>query len=91
MSVKLFVGNLPYQATDEELKQLFADYGDIEDAVVIRDRQTNRSKGFGFITLADDAAGQKAIEALNGSDYGGRNIVVNVARPPQNRSFNSAQ
>lgn len=78
---KLYVGNLPYEYGETELEELFADYGDIESSVVITDKRTGRSKGFGFVELADDELADKAIEDLNGSDAGGRNIVVNVARP----------
>lgn len=78
---KLYVGNLPYEYGENELEELFADYGDVESSVVITDKRTGRSKGFGFVEISDDAKADKAIEELNGSDVNGRNIVVNVARP----------
>jgi len=78
---KIYVGNLPYSATNDTLKAFFAAAGDIVDAVVIMDRATNRSKGFGFVEFADEKAAQKAIELFDGKDFDGRNIVVNIARP----------
>jgi len=80
---KLYVGNLPYEFSESELEEIFADYGDIESSVIITDKRTGRSKGFGFVEIADDAKAEKAIEDLNGSDVGGRNIVVNAARPKE--------
>jgi len=85
MAVKLYVGNLPYSTTDADLQQLFAEYGTVESASVINDRETGRSKGFGFVEVADDAQAKVAIEALNGKDFSGRNIVVNEARPREER------
>lgn len=78
---KLYVGNLPYEYTDEDLETMFEDYGTVVSATIISDRQTNRSKGFGFVELEDDEMAEKAIEELNGTDAGGRNVVVNEARP----------
>lgn len=85
MDNKLYVGNLPFSATGDSLKALFATYGEIEEAIVISDRFSGRSKGFGFITFKDEASAQKAIEELNGKDVEGRKIVVNVARPRPER------
>lgn len=85
MDNKLYVGNLPFSATGDSLKALFATYGEIEEAIVISDRFSGRSKGFGFITFKDEASAQKAIEELNGKDIEGRKIVVNVARPRPER------
>ena len=82
---KLYVGNLPYSATDESLKQLFTEFGEITDAKVITDKFSGRSKGFGFVTMQDEATAQKAIEGMNGKDIEGRPIVVNVARPMRER------
>ncbi len=79
--MKLYLGNLPYTITEDELKALFADYGDVEEVVIISDKFSGRSKGFGFITLTDDALAAKAIEEVNGKEVGGRNIVVNEAKP----------
>jgi cold-inducible RNA-binding protein len=85
MATKLFVGSLPYTTTDDDLKDLFKSYGDVTSAKVIFDRDTNRSKGFGFVEFEDDAAAKKAVDELNNSDLGGRTIVVNEARPQEAR------
>jgi len=82
---KLYVGNLPYSANDESLKQMFTACGEVTEAVVINDKFSGRSKGFGFVTMADDAMAQKAIDELNGKELEGRAIVVNVARPMRER------
>ncbi len=78
---KLYVGNLPYSTTSEELKEAFAKAGEVTDAVVITFKDTGRSKGFGFVTMVDDAAAEKAIKEMDGVDMGGRAIKVSVARP----------
>ena len=85
MAVKLYVGNLPYNTTDADLQELFAAYGTVVSAQVITDRDTGRSKGFGFAEIEEEDKANAAIEALNGKDFGGRNIVVNVARPREER------
>lgn len=77
---KLYVGNLPYSVTSEQLGELFAEFGAVESAVVISDRDSGRSKGFGFVELDDDAA-NAAIEAMNGKEIEGRALKVNEARP----------
>jgi RNA recognition motif-containing protein len=77
--MRIYVGNLPYETTDDQLRDLFADYGNVGDAKIIIDRETERSKGFGFVELPDDAA-SKAIADLHHTDFGGRNIVVNEAK-----------
>ncbi len=82
---KMYVGNLPYGINDESLKQLFAEFGEVTDAKVIVDKFSNRSKGFGFVTMADEASAQKAIDAMNGKEIEGRQIVVNIARPMRER------
>ncbi len=82
---KLFVGGLPYAVNNQELTDLFAEYGTVVSAVVITDRNTGQSKGFGFVELEDDAQAQKAIEEMNGKDVGGRSIAVSVARPREDR------
>ncbi|MEO8083220.1 MAG: RNA-binding protein [Ardenticatenales bacterium] len=79
MSKKLFVGGLPWSVTSEELQDMFAPHGEVTDAVVIKDRESGRSRGFGFVEFEDDAAAQAAINALNNSDLGGRTITVNEA------------
>lgn len=78
---KLYVGNLPYSINEGELRDMFASYGNVLSATVISDRETGRSKGFGFVELEDDAMAQNAIAELNGKDAQGRNLVVSVARP----------
>lgn len=85
MAVKLYVGNLPYSTTDEDLKELFAPYGTVVSASVISDRDSGRSKGFGFVEMETEEEANAAIEALNGKDFGGRNLVVNIARPREER------
>ena len=82
MSKKLFVGGLAWATDDQGLHAAFAEYGEVTDAKVILDRDTGRSRGFGFVEMGD-GDGQKAIEALNGSDMGGRPLKVNEARPKE--------
>jgi RNA recognition motif-containing protein len=77
---KIYVGNLPYSTTSEELEELFAEFGDVESAVVISDKFSGRSKGFGFVEFTDDEAVKAAMEKMDGSDVGGRNIKVSEAR-----------
>lgn len=85
MAAKLFIGSLPWSTTSDELGQLFAQAGSVVSASVVTDRATGRSRGFGFVEMASDADAQKAIEMFNGYSLSGRNIVVNVARPRENR------
>jgi len=80
MATNLFVGNLPFTTDSPDLEQLFTRYGAVTRAQVITDRDTGRSRGFGFVEMDSDDEAQKAIEALDGSDFGGRQIKVNVAR-----------
>ena len=82
---KLFVGGLPFSTTDDELKELFAAHGAVASATVVRDRDSGRSKGFGFVEFENDEEGKAAQSALNGSDMGGRNISVDMARPKEDR------
>ena len=81
MASKLFVGGLPFSTTDEELNELFAAHGTVVSAKVIMDRDTNRSKGFGFVEFESEEEAKAAIAALNESELGGRKITVNEARP----------
>ncbi len=81
MAVQLYVGNLSYSMTDEGLRGIFAEFGNVASAKVIMDRDTGRSKGFGFVEMADQAAADNAIRGLDGKDMGGRNIKVNIAKP----------
>ncbi len=82
---KLYVGNLPYNTTNQQLQDHFAQFGTVLSADIIMDKYSGRSKGFGFVEMEDDAAAQAAIEKANGSDFSGRNIVVSVARPKEDR------
>ena len=86
MGRKLYVGNLPDSATEQDLSDKFAACGTVESVKLITDRDTGRFKGFGFIEMASDAEAQAAIDSLNGSDYEGRPMKVNEARPQQKRS-----
>jgi RNA recognition motif-containing protein len=86
MGNKLYVGNLSFQTTQEELEALFSNYGSVTSAQIIQDRDTGRSKGFGFVEMASDSEAQAAIDGLNGQDFGGRALTVNVARPKEPRS-----
>ena len=79
--MKLYVGNLSYNTGDGELRDLFSSYGTVESASVITDRESGRSKGFGFVEFSDDAQAQAAIAGLNGKDVGGRSLTVSPARP----------
>src|SRR3989344_4101642 len=81
MSKKLYVGNLPFTVTDVSLKELFSTYGEIAEATIIINKHSGRSKGFGFVTINDDAQATKAISEMNGKDVEGRQIVVNEATP----------
>jgi cold-inducible RNA-binding protein len=82
---RLYVGNLPYNTSDSELEALFETYGSVQSAQVIVDRDTGRSKGFGFVEMSSDDAAQAAIDALNGHDINGRELTVNEARPREDR------
>jgi RNA recognition motif-containing protein len=79
--MNIYVANIPWKASEEQLKQLFAEYGEVSSAKIIMDKVTQRSRGFGFIEMADDSAGRTAISELNGADFMGKNLVVNEARP----------
>lgn len=85
MGARIFVGGLPYSVDDEQLNGLFAPFGAIDSAHVITDRETGRSRGFGFVEMADDKEAETAIGALNGSELGGRSLTVNEARPQKSR------
>ena len=85
MATKLFVGSLPWAVNDQSLEDIFKDFGTVTSAKVIMDRETGRSKGFGFVEFEDDNAAQDAMKQLNGSDLQGRTIVVSEARPLEPR------
>lgn len=82
---RLYIGNLPYSATAEELKVHFGQIGEVTDSVVITDKMSGRSKGFGFVTMATDELAEKAVAELDGKELGGRPIKVNIARAPRER------
>lgn len=81
MGKKLYVGNLPYSSTEESLREAFSQSGTVDSVTIIVDRDTGRSKGFGFVEMGSDSEAQAAIEALDGQDLGGRRIKVNEAKP----------
>lgn len=84
--MKIYVGNLSFDTTDSELTALFGEHGQVDEAVIIMDRDTGRSRGFGFVEMSNDAAARDAIKALDGADVGGRQLKVNEARPREARS-----
>lgn len=79
--MNIYVGNLPFSTAGSDLEELFGEYGQVDSASVISDRETGRSRGFGFVEMADDNEARKAIEELDGADFDGRNLRVNEARP----------
>ncbi len=83
--MNIFVGNLPFTTTDDELSGLFEQYGEITRATVVKDRESGKSRGFGFVEMMDDEMARAAIEGLNGSDLQGRSLTVNEARPRESR------
>ena len=85
MSKKLFIRSLAWEATEQDLQDLFAQYGAVEEAIIIKDKFTERSKGFGFVTYTNDEDADKALKELNGAELKGRALVVNEARPPKPR------
>jgi RNA recognition motif-containing protein len=82
---KIYVGNLPFSTNDAELRSMFEAHGTVASATVVMDRETGRSRGFGFVEMTDDAQAQAAIEAMNGKSINGRDLTVNEARPRENR------
>ena len=85
MEAKLYVGNLPYNTVDADLQTLFSQAGTVKSAQVIKDRQSGRSKGFGFVEMSSDEEAQSAITMFHGKDYSGRPLTVNIARPREDR------
>ena len=85
MDNKLYVGNLSYSTTEDDLHALFSDAGSVQSVAVIKDRDSGRSKGFGFVEMSSDDDAQKAIDLFHGTDYQGRPLTVNVARPREDR------
>ncbi len=82
---KLYVGNLSFDTSESELRDLFAQHGEVSSASLVMDRETGRPRGFGFVEMVDDGQANAAIEALNGQNVGGRDLTVNEARPRENR------
>jgi len=87
MAQKLYVGNLNYATTEEGLSSLFGAYGEVVSTVIIKDKFSNRSKGFGFVEMADESAAQAAIEALNEKEFEGRRLRVNIAQERPHRTY----
>jgi len=85
MDAKMYVGNLSYDVTQEELQALFEAHGAVSDVFIVKDRESGRPRGFAFVTMAEKSAMDAAIEALNGADFMGRNLAINVARPREER------
>jgi cold-inducible RNA-binding protein len=85
MATKLYIGGLPYQTTQDELQTAFSQAGQVTSATIIMDKMTGRSRGFGFVEMANDEEAQKAIEMWNGKDFGGRKLTVNEAKPLEAR------
>jgi len=83
--MKLYVGNLSFQTTEQDLRELFGAHGTVTDAVVMMDRDTQRPRGFGFVTMSSSDEGQSAIAAINGQNHDGRDLTVNEARPMESR------
>jgi RNA recognition motif-containing protein len=84
--MNIYVGNLPHASTEDELRSAFENFGTVRSASIIKDKLTGRSRGFGFVEMPNQAEGQAAIDALHGSDFGGRDLTVNEARPREERS-----
>jgi RNA recognition motif-containing protein len=82
---KMYVGNIPYNATEQDLRELFSEYGEIESLKIMKDQFTDRSKGFGFIEMVNEEDAKKAIATLNGKDFKGKSLTVAEARPQQKR------
>ncbi len=87
--MNIYVGNLPYGVTDDELRDAFGSYGEVVSINVIKDKFSGESRGFGFVEMSSDEEAQSAIDGLNGSEFGGRNLKVNQARPREDRSDRS--
>lgn len=83
--MKLYVGNMSFNTSEAELRELFSQHGEVSDATIVMDRDTGRPRGFGFVEFTDAEAGRKAIDALNGQEVGGRTLTVNEAKPRESR------
>ncbi|HRY33797.1 MAG TPA: RNA-binding protein [Bacteroidales bacterium] len=86
--MNIYVASLPFKASDDELKELFEEFGEVTSAKVIKDKFTQRSRGFGFVEMSDESDGRRAIDTLNGSDFMGKTLIVNEARPRTEGTFN---
>ncbi len=84
--INIYVGNISFETGDQQLQEIFSQHGEVEDVQIITDRETERSRGFGFVKMRDDNAGRAAIDALNGQELAGRHITVNEAKPRAERS-----
>ena len=89
MKNKLYVGGISYSSTSEDLKKYFSEAGEVKDSMIIMDKFTNRSKGFGFVEMMDDATAQKAIEMFNDKEFMGRKLLVNIAQPKEDKPRSS--
>ena len=89
--MKIYVGNLSYQTTEDGLEALFSNYGSVDEAAIVLERETGRSRGFGFVTMSNDEEAKAAIEAVHGSDFEGRTLTVNEARPKAPRAGGGGQ
>ncbi len=83
--MNIYIGNLPFSATEDEIREAFAGFGQVNSVTIIKDKMSGRSRGFGFVEMAEDGEAQNAIQALNGKDFKGRGMVVNEARPREDR------
>jgi RNA recognition motif-containing protein len=83
--MNIYIGNLPFNAKEDEIREVFAGYGQVNSVTIIIDKMSGRSRGFGFVEMAEDAEAQNAIQGLNGKDFMGRGMVVNEARPREDR------
>jgi RNA recognition motif-containing protein len=83
--MNIYAGNLNWQTTEAELQELFGAYGQVDSVAIIKDKYTGQSRGFGFVEMPNDAEGQAAIDALNGTEFGGRALKINIARPREQR------
>ncbi len=84
--MNIYVGNLPYNTTEDELRGAFEEFGATDSVAIIKDKMTGKSRGFGFVEMSDDNAAEQAISELDGEDFGGRSLTVNEARPREERS-----
>jgi len=88
--MNIYIANIPFKSTESELKQLFEQYGEVTSAKIVIDKMTNRSRGFGFIEMSDSTSAKEAINTLNGSDFQGKELVVNEARPKTDGGYNNS-